>query len=199
MITLPNMQGDMTFQEDGHIYSIGTMIVPSVTKIIAPLYDFSGINSEVLSYAANRGTEVHYAIEKFIKYGYQSKLDSDAQPYFEQFLKWYESQPISRLDMCCEIIVYNKTYNYSGCVDIIIYDGTNYHLWDIKTSAVADIDTWAVQLSGYALACKEYKITFKTRNVLQLATDTYKTFKADNVDGIFLSCLNIHNYKNKKK
>lgn len=199
MLTLPNMAKDIKFEEDGHRYMLGTMQLPSVTQLLKPLYDFSSINPIVLENAAKRGTEVHYAIEKYIKYGYLSTLEGDAQLYFEQFLLWGKDNNVNRENFACEIIVYCKTYNFTGCIDLIYKDTQDkYHLLDIKTSSVADTKTWSVQLSGYALACKEYGITFDSYKVLQLATDSYRTHLLHTQDGIFLSCLNIHNYINSK-
>jgi hypothetical protein len=193
------MAKDLVFNEDGHVYTIGSMVIPSVTQIISPLYDFGGVNPSVLKYAAERGTEVHFAVEKFIKYGYESRLDSDAQRYFMQFLEWFKGKKFNRLDFACETMVYNKAYNYCGTIDLIWYDEIEkeYTLFDIKTSSATDIKTWSVQLTAYAKACEEYGILIKHINVIQLAEDSFKELTATNELGVFLSCLNIYIYKNK--
>lgn len=199
MINLPNMAENITFEENGHIYRMGNMIIPSVTQIMKPIVDYSMINQNVLSYAADRGIEVHFAVEKFLKYAYISKLDSEAQLYFEQFLAWFGDNHYFREDFACEILGYNKTYNVCGTMDIIRQDEKGeYHLIDIKTGSVADIDTWSVQAAGYELICKGYGIKLKSKTVLQLSQTDYKLFQCTEQVGTFFNCLGIYNFlKNK--
>lgn len=199
MINLPNMAQDITFKEEGHVYHMGAIVIPSITQIMKPIYNFNGINANVLQYAADRGTEVHFSIEKFLKYNYISKLDSDAQPYFEQFLNWFNDNHYFREDFLCEIPGYNKTYNICGTLDIIRQDDEGYHLIDIKTGSVADIDVWSVQAAGYELICKGHDIKLRSKTVLQLSPDGYKVYQCSEQSGIFLMCLGIYNFNKNKK
>lgn len=200
MINLPNMAQDITFEESGHVYKMGNMIIPSVTQLMKPIYSFDGINANVLLYAAERGTAVHFAIEKFIKYGYISKLDSEAQQYFEQFINWFNENHFIRDDFLCEIPGYNKTYNFCGCMDLIYQDKKgDLHLCDIKTCAVADIEVWSVQQSAYDMIAKSYGINIKHKEVLQLSQTDYKLFQCSDQIGAFMYCMGIYNFlKNKK-
>lgn len=192
------MSKDLTFIEEGHEYYYGTIKLPSVSQIIAPLYDFSGINANVLQYAADRGTDVHYAAEKYIKYGWTSKLDTDAQPYFDQFLKFMEDK--DRRQFECEVIGHNKVYNYAGCLDLLYTDDCNdIHLIDIKTSAIVDLKTAIAQLSGYSMIAESHGIKLKSMSVLHLTPTAYKPYDIKLNKGIFLACLAIYNYKQKGK
>ena len=52
-----------TFDPIEHIYRFDGQRVPSVTQILEPLIDYSGVPNGVLQYAADRGTAVHLATE----------------------------------------------------------------------------------------------------------------------------------------
>ena len=63
-IELPNTP-ELGFNESSHIYTLFGQKIPSVTQLMTPLSAavYDGINTAVLSNAAERGTEVHQAAE----------------------------------------------------------------------------------------------------------------------------------------
>lgn len=198
MLKLPNMAKDVTFEPEEHIYRMGTMIIPSVSNIISPLHDFSAINASVLENAANRGKEVHYAVEKFLRYGYMSNLDNECQPFFEQFVAWFKKNNYDPENFACEVIGHEPVYNFCGTIDIIMFDKKAgiYRIIDLKTGSVATIKPWKIQISAYALIAKRYGIVCKNNIILHLSPDGYNELTCDNQDGIFFSCLTIYNYIN---
>ena len=53
----------LTFDPEKHEYRINGVLVPSVSQILAPLYDFSKIPRDVLERKRQIGTAIHKAIE----------------------------------------------------------------------------------------------------------------------------------------
>jgi len=74
------------FNEDKHEYSVGGVVIPSVSEILAPLSAdrYKDINQSVLAQAAARGTAVHEACEA-IDYG----LDPEVDPSIEGYVRAY--------------------------------------------------------------------------------------------------------------
>jgi len=56
-----------TFDEQSHTYYLDGVKIPSVTEIISPLYDFSGVNPDRLEKAAQYGKAVHKLVELYLK------------------------------------------------------------------------------------------------------------------------------------
>src|SRR5450755_787122 len=52
-----------TFDAEAHEYRLAGLVLPSVTQIIAPLTDYSGIPADVMEFARARGQAVHLACE----------------------------------------------------------------------------------------------------------------------------------------
>lgn len=197
MTKLQEMGNGIEFTEEGHKYMYGSMQLPSVSEIISPLVDFSMVRPDILQHASQRGTDVHFAVEKYITYEWVSKLETDAQPYFQQFLAYMENK--DRKDFVCETIGYNKTYNYCGTLDLIRTDKNgDMHLIDVKTSASVDTKTCTAQLTGYDLIARSHGVDFKTHTILHLTPESYKEYNIKMNNGIFLSLLAIHNYKKGK-
>jgi hypothetical protein len=57
-------QNLLTFDEERHLYFYDGKEIPSITQIVAPKIDGS---FEVVKKAAQEGTLIHKAVEKFLK------------------------------------------------------------------------------------------------------------------------------------
>ena len=96
---IPQQPG-LEFEEKKHQYVLnGTQVLPSVTTLMKPLSDtlYAGIRPETLQAAAERGTEVHSAIEDYVTLGI-TDISEARRGYFEAFLRWmkdYNVQPLS--------------------------------------------------------------------------------------------------------
>lgn len=96
---IPQQPG-LAFEEKTHQYILnGTQVLPSVTTLMKPLSDtlYAGIRPETLQAAAERGTEVHSAIEDYVTLGI-TDISEARRGYFEAFLRWmkdYNVQPLS--------------------------------------------------------------------------------------------------------
>lgn len=72
-----NLNGhELEYYDDGHIYLVDGIIVPSITQMLDVRFggSYSGIPADVLAEAARKGTEVHAAIEKLCKTGVPTEL-----------------------------------------------------------------------------------------------------------------------------
>lgn len=192
---------DLTFDPAEHRYTLDGRVLPSVTQILEPYEDWSGINPEVLAAAMERGTRVHAAAALMLD-GFIGPHDSgdDIAPYLVQFDRFLsESGFVSALS---EARVYSTKLGYAGTLDL--YGGLPNRksvLIDIKTGSVPR--TAGPQTAAYARALKEchgYGMDTKYRYALLLRPEGYKLIPlADtNDDQVFLAAITMHNWSNKK-
>jgi hypothetical protein len=183
----------LQFNPATHQYSWGGRIVPSVTQILRPLFDFSGIDPEVLAAAADRGNRVHKATELFD----QGRLDTldlgDMGPYVWAYKQWHlEMSPVI---LEAEKQVYCGQHNFAGTLDRVASVYGEEWLVDIKTSDAIPASV------GPQTAAYERALSWGSplkRAVLQLKGDgTYRWRELSSPGDwpVFLSCLVIHNFK----
>lgn len=116
---IPQQPG-LAFEEKTHQYILnGMQVLPSVTTLMKPLSDtlYAGIRPETLQAAAERGTEVHSAIEDYVTLGI-TDISEARRGYFEAFLRWmkdYNVQPLS-----VEHRAYHPALGYAGTLDMAI-------------------------------------------------------------------------------
>ena len=136
------------FREWDHTYWYCDVRLPSVTEIMKPLYDFSKVDPEILSTAADFGTAVHKAVKLWI----DGRLDMDTldpalKKPLEGFMRWYEKgmcgAGLGTLEYCEEPLMHSRL-KYSGTPDLVF----EYGIVDIKTRPYNAI-TDPVQLAGY--------------------------------------------------
>lgn len=67
----------LEYIDDGHIYLVDGIIVPSVTQILKTRFGnmYSNVDPETLNKAAEAGTALHKAIEDYCRYGIDSDLE----------------------------------------------------------------------------------------------------------------------------
>lgn len=194
MLKLPDMSVGLDFDEDTHTYTKGGVVIPSVTQILDPFCNFDNVPVGTLQHAAERGTEIHFAIEKYINYGYESKLNEEYQPYYEQFIDFAKKYGITQENAVSEVIVVSNVFNYAGTIDIIWQKDNKYFLIDVKTASVVSKKIWELQLSGYERAVKEYDIVFGGLFNLQLSPDKYKIIKQESHANEFMSAWLLYSY-----
>lgn len=103
--------------------------------------------------AGNFGTNVHKAIEEWIKNG-NLPVDTDVKEYqaFENFREWAKVESVIFLES--EKRVYSKKYWYAGTLDILVEIDGKIWLADIKTSSgIYPEHMW--QMAGYDIALNE--------------------------------------------
>lgn len=140
--------------DETHQYFIGKKEVPSVSKLVefACGASYSSVSSEVLKKAADYGTSIHNAIEKYERSGEIEKdLETQVNEYIELKKKY-----LLEVESMEEIISDGK--NYAGRYDIL---DTQKQLWDIKTTSKTYEEKWEWQLSLYSYALKlDSKVAF---------------------------------------
>lgn len=151
---IPQQPG-LAFEEKTHQYILnGMQVLPSVTTLMKPLSDtlYAGIRPETLQAAAERGTEVHSAIEDYVTLGI-TDISEARRGYFEAFLRWmkdYNVQPLS-----VEHRAYHPALGYAGTLDMLCTlsksdtDPQVLTLVDFKTSATVNKMLTGVQLEAY--------------------------------------------------
>lgn len=183
--------------EASHTYFFDGVRVPSVTQILKPLQDFSGIPPEVLARKSSIGTAVHAACE-FDDLG---ELDPNSvhpvvAPYLAGYRKWRAEAGVEILE--CEAFVYHQRLRYAGQLDRIVRLSGRRWLVDLKTS-FSFSPTWSLQTCGYA-ACRPDANELK-RAALRLCSDgTYQWHPFDTPDYAadpltWTSLVQVHHWK----
>lgn len=122
--------------------------------------------------AAELGTAVHDACERYALTGILPEVDAEVQPFLDQFDRWAQRWQPSYI--AAEMPVYNLTYGYAGTMDAIaVIDGMRVAL-DYKSSRKSvgsdgkptkPYPEVALQLSAYRHA--ELAATWKARRFEQ--------------------------------
>lgn len=183
---------NLQFIEEGHIYLLDGIEIPSVTQIIAPLYDFEGISVARMEYASKRGTAVHRATELHDMDDLdEATLDPVIVPYLEAWKLFVAENKVTIT--ACEQRLAHPTMKYAGTLDkLASFDSSDWVI-DVKATAALS-PAIGVQLAGYAGLLNGTE----RRGAVQLRKDgTYKlqeyTSRSD--WPTFLSLLTIYNWR----
>lgn len=193
----------LTFNEELHEYRWNGVVVPSVTTIIASLYDFSFVSEVNMEKACRRGTEVHRACELYD----QGALNEDGMhlwawiEYFNAYKRFRaETGFVPEVN---EQRIYHPQLKYAGSLDLRGLLNDRPSIIDIKTTASLS-PAIGVQLAGYeqgVVSEADYKGEKKyQRFALQLRPDgTYRLQPyTDQTDwSVFVGLLNAYNWKRK--
>lgn len=190
------MKGEFRFDEARHEYWLGEIRLPSVTQVLADLYEFDGIPPDVLRAAARRGQYVHQATELHDR----DDLDWDSlhppyRPYVEAWLRFRDERQPEIVD--AETPGYHRKLLYAGKRDrLLVLDGA-LTLADIKTTyKVSRVD--ALQTAGYQAIAEQDKVKIERRVTVQLCGDgTYIVVPwGERGDfAVFCACLTRSNWR----
>lgn len=144
------------FNPASHTYTVGDRRLISVTALLKKhglATDYTGISSEVLERAANKGTAIHEEIEDYIKRGLVGFTSE-----FGDFMGICDQLGFEPL--ASEVILPDRELTeeeadslvYAGTADIIGKIGDESVLVDVKTTAKVDRRAYAWQLSLYERA-----------------------------------------------
>lgn len=190
----------LDFDPAAHEYRLDGALVPSVTQVIASLYDHSAIPSWVLDRKAAIGTAVHLACEL----DDDGELDEESvDPVVAPYLGAWR---LFRKESGAEILLNehqlgDPVLRYAGTCDRVIrYRGA---LWavDLKTTVAMD-PAIGVQLAGYARLVNQSGLVgaCEKRAAVQLRNDgTYRfsPFESPDDERCFLSLLNVAHWRSK--
>lgn len=163
----------LEYDDDTHTYLVDGMIVPSVTQILqkrfSHKYDF--VDAATLQRAANRGTQIHKAIEDYNTTG---EDDGSREVHNFRFLmKLYGY----RVFECETPIVIKKDEEpiAAGRLDLVLDAGDCTALADIKTTSSLDKEYLAYQLNLYRIGyMQSYGISIDKLFGIHLREDTRK-------------------------
>jgi hypothetical protein len=181
-----------------HSYRINGLAVPSVTGVLADLYDWGGISAAKLERKRILGTAVHKAIELDVRDDLdESSVDPQIAGYFEAWRRFRKEARLS--PVLAERPVGSKNFWYAGTLDLAGDLGGIDALIDIKTSARPHASN-KLQTAAYLLAASEMRLMRKTAHRFVLILQPDATYRVEphisaNDFSVFLSCLSRHNWR----
>lgn len=189
----------LAFDAATHTYTLNGQRLPSVTQVLAPLYDFSRIPPDVLESARIFGQHVHEACDLFDRGQLDwLNLSPALVPYVEAWRKFIDDS--GAIVIASEMRVVHEQLGYAGTVDNVLDWKGRTFIPDRKSTAVQP-PTVGAQTAAYAQAWKAmHGGREPERRCIQLNPDgTYRVHaKRDPADwSLFLSCLNIFKFKEK--
>lgn len=103
--------------------------------------------------AGDIGTEVHNAIESYIKDGFMPEFEGKKKKMFDNFIKWADENIGEFIES--ERRLYSQEHWFAGTVDMVFKDKDG-RVWigDIKTSKAVYPEYFA-QMGGYQVALEE--------------------------------------------
>ena len=139
------------FIEDGHIYLVDGIIIPSVSDILNFIFPnkYSNVPRQILNSKAEYGSRVHEAIECLEKGETLPQLNYLQEASLEQ---WKKLKSENKIEVIEQEKMVNYGSHYCGRFDMIANVNGAYSLCDIKTTAKLDKESLSWQLSFYALA-----------------------------------------------
>ncbi len=163
----------LEYIDEIHQYVVDGECVPSITQILKVKFGkkYDGIDKDVLTKAAEKGTAVHEAIENLCKNGVVEDLKE-----VKNFLFLQKQYKFEVLDNEVPIILFkdNKPI-VGGRLDLVLKIDDEVGGGDIKRTATLDKEYLAYQLNLYRIGYRQcYDIEWKFLKGLHLREDTRK-------------------------
>jgi hypothetical protein len=127
-------------------------MIPSVTTILQPYTDFSGIPVHILEAAKKRGSEFHYYVHSYIGATidglYIPPPAPDIAGFFRSWKRW--SDEVVQEFIASELALQDDAFGYCGHLDAIvrIHGDKKLTVVDWKTPVQVQ-KTWELQVAGY--------------------------------------------------
>jgi hypothetical protein len=186
------------FDAEQHAYTLDGRSVPGVTQILGLLEDFEGVPWHLLEAARKFGQHVHAACALMVRDELDwGALDSALVPYVEAAKRFIEESGV--VVRASELRVAHPALRYAGTLDLL-GELRGLCLFDFKSGVFPR--SVGPQTAAYAAAYQqETGIRVARRYCVQLnpaLPNGYKVHALTNSAdwNIFLSCLNIWNFKN---
>lgn len=188
----------LTFDPVAHVYRFMGAVVPSVTQVLAPLVDFSGVPRAVLAAKADLGTRVHEACHYFDEDDLdEESVEADVDPYLQAWKK-FKTETGAQV-LACEQRVFDPLHMYAGTLDRVLMLDGHRTLVDLKT-CISCPAAVGPQTAAYMQALGDMSIT--RRAALRLRPDgTYRLDLLSSPDdwAVYLSCLTLNRFLEKHK
>ena len=140
----------LEYFEDEHLYLVDGIIVPSVTELLKGKFGskYAGIDKGTLKRAADAGTAVHEAIERFCVDGEISEL-----PEVRNFIFLMKQFKFEVVENEVPVILFTGDDPVAaGRLDMTIQTADGFGIADIKRTSTLDKEYLAYQLNLYRLA-----------------------------------------------
>lgn len=161
----------LEYFDDTHTYLVDGVVVPSITQIMNIKFGskYKDVDKKVLENAANRGTAVHEAIEKYCKTG---ELDDKKETRNFRFLqKQYKFEVVE--NEIPVILFKNDEPICAGRLDLVLKMNGEIGGGDIKRTSTLDKEYLAYQLNLYRIGYKQcYDIEWTFLRGLHLRDNT---------------------------
>lgn len=211
MTTLPYSQTKTTdltrlsFREDGHVYSIGNVVIPSVTQVVDSFVNFGFVPKDVLERARVRGNLVHQMTARWDTNPWppnhhleQETIDAGLMGYLDAWKRVVRDYNLRIEEV--EQRVFHRKHRYAGTFDRTAYvlDDADLSVIDIKSGELMPEYAW--QTAAYMAAANDGRAGNKIRRrfVIQLSDDgTYRVAEhKDPADwDAFLGALAVMNWR----
>lgn len=207
----------LEFDPVRHAYTLNGFPIPSVTRVLAPLNEFSTfIREGTLAAAAKRGTDVHFATEMHDQDILEdlSLRDRPAMPEPEPLWKPDDSPTVAPYMMAwrrfladtgysvhaIEDRIFSRRYRFAGTLDRLGVLNGHRCVIDIKTTSEIGPQV-GIQLAAYQAAVNEVRPSedhYRRRFAVQLRRDaSYRLHEFhDPADWtVFLALLTLYNWR----
>lgn len=165
--------GTLEYDDDTHTYLYEGLILPSITQILQIKFGkkYDGVDTWVLTKAAERGLEVHKAIENLCKTG-------EVEDYKEvkNFMFLQKHYQFSVVDNELPVVLFKDNIPIAaGRLDLVLEINNGIYLGDIKRTATLDKEYLGYQLNLYRIAYQQcYGNKIKGLRGLHLREDKRK-------------------------
>lgn len=150
--------GLLEYINETHTYVFNGIILPSITQILRIKFGnkYDGVSNKVLENASNEGIKIHKAIEIYEKRNLESPNLIELRNY--KFLK--NKFKFECLDNEVPIVLFlDKKPVSAGRIDLILKEGEQVGIGDIKRTSIFDKEYVAYQTNLYRLG---YQQTYGT-------------------------------------
>lgn len=165
----------LEFFEDEHLYLVDGVIVPSITQILSHKFGgkYAHVRKDVLERAAQAGTAVHEAIERYCTTGEESDLPELRNFKFLQ--RQYGFEVIKNEVPVILFRVNDWEPIAAGRLDLVLELGIEVGGADIKRTSTLDKEYLAYQLNLYRIAYRQcYRVEWEFLRAIHLRDDVRK-------------------------
>ena len=145
---------EVEYYEDGHIYLVDGVRLPSITGMLRMRFGgkYAGVSPETLRRAADRGTQVHAAVEAWVKTGAEADL-----PELRGFRWLTERAGFTPIRSEVPLVLCDQRGEAIACgrCDLVMRKGADLCGADIKRTSTFDREYVAAQLNLYRIAYRQ--------------------------------------------
>ena len=145
--------GVLEYDDDSHTYIYEGLVLPSITEILQLKFGrkYDGVDTRIMTRAAEKGTLIHKAIENLCKTG-------EVEDYKEvrNFLFLQKHYEFKVLDNEIPVVLFKDDIPVAaGRVDLVLEINNGMYLADIKRTATLDKEYLGYQLNLYRIAYQQ--------------------------------------------